>query len=108
METQCNEKRLALDVHHEDEVATLCLDQQTIEEMKEADHDWSHFHDWIEHRKKLLCETQNALESFRQVEVDLLDYLREIERQFKTWEPINLEDEEAVADRVELLKVCKN
>jgi len=104
LEAQCDEKRLALDVHHEDEVATLCLDQQTIEEMKEADHDWSHFHDWIEHRKKLLHETQNAWENFRQVEVDLLDYLREIERQVKTWEPINLEDEEAVADRVALLK----
>ena len=97
---------MAPELHHDDEIAALCLDQQTIEEMEEADRDWCHLYEWIEHRTKLLHATQDAWENFRQVEVDLLDYLRDIERQIKNWEPINLEDEEAVADRLVLLRVC--
>ena len=85
---------------------TLCLDHDTIDGLREADHDWCHLSDWIEHRRKLLHATQDAWENFRQIEVNLLDYLRDIERQIKNWEPINLEDEEAVAARIVLLKVC--
>lgn len=102
---QCKEKRLAKDVHHDDDIAVLCLDQGTIEEMKEADRDWGHLYDWIVHRTKLLNATQEAWESFRESEVEILDYLREIERMIKTWKPIDLEDEDAVGERISVLKV---
>lgn len=106
MEAQCKERRLSPEIHPDDEVVVQCLDQETIEGLREADRDWCHLSDWVAHRTKLLISTQEAWDNFRQIEVDLLDYLRDIERQIKNWEPINLEDEEAVAKRHTLLKVC--
>ena len=86
-------------------MAIMCLDSDTLAELAEADLDWQHLSEWVAHRKKVLHAAQEAWEHFRQVEVDLLDYLRDKERQIKNWEPINLEDEEAVAERLTVFKV---
>ncbi|XP_065057845.1 utrophin-like isoform X2 [Rhopilema esculentum] len=104
VEDQLKGKRLAQDIHHDDSLATMCLDTDTLAKLAEADLDWQHLSEWVVHRKKVLHAAQEAWEHFRQVEVDLLDYLRDKERQIKNWEPINLEDEEAVAERLAVLK----
>ena len=105
IENQLREKRLTPHIHYSDEVAISYLDPGTLDELKETDVDWLHLSEWMAHRTKALHATQEAWELFRQDEVDLLDYLRDKEKQIKNWEPINLEDGDAVANRIVQLKV---
>eukprot|EP00794_Sanderia_malayensis_P000431 gene431-1072_t len=104
VECQMKEKRLTPLLHYEDEIATTYLDSNILFAMKEADRDWLHLSDWMAHRTKVLLSTQEVWEAFRQEEVDLLDMLRDKEKQIKNFEPVNLEEKESVANRLTQLK----
>ena len=107
IEKQMNEKRISPILHYNDQVAQRALDPAELRSMREADQQWYNMSEWVSKRSNHLLQAQDAWELFRQKEVDLLDYLRDQEKQVKNWEPINLEDEEAVNKRLNQLDALK-
>ena len=106
IEQQTEEKSFRSIVDGDDTIVIKVLNKCDATEVNAANDEWLVIRQWVNRRTKALELAANTWEEFKRNEADLLDYLRDNQKELTAWNQLDLNDGDSVNARKKEFNVC--